>query len=125
MRKVAEILRDARSVQYLKLTDVEKATKIKLKHLTALENSDWEHLPSLTFIMGFIRNYALFLGLDPEKLLAVFRREYKVKSDEGLIPKGVVSPLDKPSFIVTPTMVVVFFVFVIFLFFFGYLFNQY
>lgn len=125
MRTVASILRDARLSRRISLSDAEKATKIKLRYLEALEHGDWNKLPSSTFIMGFIRNYSTYLGLNPETVLALFRREYVLPSDTSILPKGWVSPLDRPPFVVTPRLAVGFVVFIVFAFFFGYLFTQY
>ena len=39
-------------------------------YLIALESGNWEDLPNEVVARGFLRNYALFLGLDPDDLLA-------------------------------------------------------
>ncbi len=125
MRTVASILRDARVSKKITLIDAEKATKIKIRYLVALEHGDWNKLPSSTFIMGFIRNYSAYLGLNPETVLALFRREYVLPSDTSLLPKGWISPLDRPPLVITPRLVVGIMVGLVLILFFGYLFMQY
>ena len=42
----------------------ELATKIRGKYLRALEDEQFELLPAETYVKGFLRNYAEYLGLD-------------------------------------------------------------
>lgn len=81
MRKVSEILKDAREQKKLSLEDVERATRIKKAFLRAIEDGQLHSLPSQSYALGFVKNYAKFLGLSESKISAFFRREYE---DEGL-----------------------------------------
>lgn len=60
----------------LKLTPEEVAQLLHLapRQITALENDDYEHLPQATYVRGYLRNYALLLGLAPEPVLEAFSR---------------------------------------------------
>ncbi len=75
MTTVGEILKNKRLERKLALSDVEKAIKIRSKFLEALEKNDFPHLPPAPFTRGFIQNYAAFLGLNAEEILAFYRRE--------------------------------------------------
>jgi hypothetical protein len=44
----------------------ERDTKIRARYLEALEHGDYRELPGAVYTKGFLRNYALYLGLDPE-----------------------------------------------------------
>lgn len=68
-------LRDARAIKHLKLEDVEKQTKIRLRHLAAIEEGHYRELPPDVFAIGFVKRYAKFLGLDPGVAVAMFRQE--------------------------------------------------
>jgi len=57
-------LREARTRQGLDLPQAEFATKIRGKYLRALEEEHFEVLPAETYVKGFLRAYADFLGLD-------------------------------------------------------------
>ena len=37
------------------------------RHLSALEDGDYSELPGAVYTKGFLRNYALYLGLDPDR----------------------------------------------------------
>src|SRR5574337_639621 len=67
---IGDILRETREARGHSLEDVEKATRIRAKYLEALEAEHFSVLPSATQARGFLRNYAQFLGLDAEAVLA-------------------------------------------------------
>jgi cytoskeleton protein RodZ len=64
MFEIGNSLREARVRQGLDYPHVELATKIRAKYIRALEEEEFEVLPSGTYIKGFMRAYADFLGLD-------------------------------------------------------------
>ena len=106
MRTVGEILREARDKKNLSLEEVEKATKIRKKILQLLEDGNW-HVLAPTYIKGLLKNYASYLGLPEEKILAFLRREY----DERKIPVNQKTPTNlNQKFRLTPTSVTTFLV---------------
>lgn len=74
-RRIGAILRQARTRREVELSEVEAATRIRLKYLRAIEAEDWDALPESVYARGFIRTYASFLGLDGERLAEEYRRE--------------------------------------------------
>jgi hypothetical protein len=62
--EIGNSLREARMRQGLDFSQVELATKIRAKYIKALEDEQFELLPSGTYIKGFLRSYAEYLGLD-------------------------------------------------------------
>lgn len=97
MKSVGEILSEERKKQHKNLDELSFNTKIPVSSLEKLENDRFDLLPPEAFVKGFIRNYAQELLLDPEKVLAVFRRDHQVKSKNKLLPKGMAHPLDESS----------------------------
>lgn len=73
--RIGSDLRRARERREISLEQVETATRIRVRFLTALEQEDWDALPGGVYTRGFIRTYARFLGLDGERLAEDFRRE--------------------------------------------------
>jgi len=71
---IGTTLREARNKRGLDLTDVEAATKIRVRYLRALENEEWDVLPGGAYTRSFIRTYAIHLGLDGERLADDYRR---------------------------------------------------
>jgi len=102
MRTVGEILSGKRKALGLKLEDVEKETKIRLRYLEAIEKNEFSRIAESTTVKGFIRNYAQVLSLPPENVLAVFRRDFRENEKGRIIPRGIVEPLDEKRFYWTP-----------------------
>lgn len=99
MKTAGELLKEKRLLKELTLDDVSAKTKIKLEYLLAIENSDFSALPSAPFAKGFLRNYASFLHLNPDTIVAMFRRDFTENAKGEIIPRGLVAPLSsKPKF---------------------------
>jgi cytoskeleton protein RodZ len=71
--QLGTLLREARERQGITLEQVEKVTRIRRVFLEALEEERFADLPGEAYAKGFVRNYALFLGLNPEEALAAYR----------------------------------------------------
>jgi cytoskeletal protein RodZ len=125
MRTTGEILKKARLEKKLSLEDVEKSIRIRKKFLEALEQNDWEKLPSLPYIKGFLRNYSTYLGLVPDEMIAVFRRQFKNQEDEKVLPDSATNPVHDPAFRLSPQSIIIGIVVLFLTTFFGYLFLQY
>src|SRR3989304_156994 len=65
----------ARERKGVDLFRAERDTKIRARYLAALERGDYRELPGAVYTKGFLRNYALYLGLDPDDVLNQFNRE--------------------------------------------------
>src|SRR5215210_6299561 len=65
----------AREHKGVDLVRAERDTKIRVRYLSALERGDYRDLPGAVYTKGFLRNYAIYLGLDPEDVLRQWRRE--------------------------------------------------
>ncbi len=99
MKTAGDLLKEKRLLKELSLDDVSKKTKIKLEYLQAIENSDFASLPSATFAKGFLRNYASFLYLNPDTIVAMFRRDFTQNLKGEIIPRGLVEPVGtKPRY---------------------------
>ena len=72
MDELGNILREAREMKGLTLSDVQDEIRINSRYLHALEVGDYSILPTAVHGRGFLRNYARFLELDPRPLLERF-----------------------------------------------------
>lgn len=125
MRTVGQVLKEERERKFYTLDEIEKATKIRKEFLEALEQGQYLKLPPPTFVQGFIKNYGRFLGLNSEKLLAIYRREFSESKNPPRILESFSSPLDKKRFRLTPAKVIGTLVLVLIAIFFGYLWFEY
>jgi cytoskeleton protein RodZ len=64
-----DILRRERTLRGIEIREVALGTRIAPRHLEALEKNDFEALPGGAYTKGFLRAYALYIGLDPEEMV--------------------------------------------------------
>jgi cytoskeletal protein RodZ len=79
--EIGNSLREARVRRDIDFAEAELATKIRGKYLRALEEEEFELLPGETYVKGFLRIYAEYLGLDGQLYVDEFNSRY-VSGDE-------------------------------------------
>jgi cytoskeleton protein RodZ len=89
MFEIGSSLREARLRQGLDFPELEHATKIRAKYIRALEDEQFDVLPAQTYVKGFLRSYAEYLGLDGQLYVDEYNSRYVVGVDEE-------SPLRRP-----------------------------
>ena len=82
MFEIGSSLREARLRQELDFPEVEHATKIRAKYLRALEQEQFESLPAQTYIKGFLRTYADYLGLDGQLYVDEYNSRFVTGDEE-------------------------------------------
>jgi len=84
---VGEMLRNARTTGRRKreIQTIAKQLCIREDFLQALEDGNYTVIPELVYILGFARNYAMELGLNPDEVVA------KIKAEMGLNSDGTAS----------------------------------
>jgi cytoskeleton protein RodZ len=82
-----EELRRERQIREISLEEISSATKISVRLLTALEQGDVRKLPAPAFTRGFIRAYALHLGIDPEEKVNAYLSDLADDHAEVPAPK--------------------------------------
>jgi hypothetical protein len=125
MKTVGTMLKDARVMKGLKPRDVEQAIKIREKYIVAIEADTFDLLPSPSYAKGFVRNYAEYLGLPTDSVMAFFRRQTTDVSRASLLPKGVSDPLNAPIVHLTPGRFIGLIIGILCVIFFLYLGSQY
>lgn len=83
---VGEQLHAARTEKGLTLNEVAAQTRIPMRHLEAIERSDFGALPGSTYSLGFAKAYARFVGLDAGKLSEELRTELAQGGHAGFAP---------------------------------------
>ena len=81
MFEIGSSLKEARLRKGLDFPEIETGTKIRGKYLNALEEERFDVLPGETYIKGFLRTYAEYLGLDGQLYVDEFNSRY-VAPDE-------------------------------------------
>ena len=117
MKQVGEILKETRLAQNLSTRRVAKNLLLKVDVITAIEEEDWAKLPEPAYIQGYIKNYAKLLGLDPTRLLALFRGQYDAKKFAKTVAPRRRRLMFTPNLIVPLTLAFVVAIFTLYLLF--------
>ena len=72
IQELGRLLQEARERKGATIADAQQATKIRQSFLQALEDENYAILPPPFYIRGFIKTYAIFLGLDPRPTVQLF-----------------------------------------------------
>lgn len=102
-----ERLLAARERKGVDLYRAERDTKIRARYLAALERGDYRELPGAVYTKGFLRNYALYLGLDPDEVLLQWRRERGAPTEPQAViavPRPIAAPRRGLTF--SPSLIV-------------------
>ena len=81
MDELGTILRETREARGISLDEVAQETRIRLRFLEALEEARYDALPTPVHVRGFLRNYAIFLDIEPEPLINRYKASRQVVSD--------------------------------------------
>lgn len=125
MKTVGSMLQEARLKKGVTPQGVEQAIKIREKYILAIEADNFGALPSPSYAKGFVRNYAEYLGLPTDAVMAFFRRQMTDVTRASLLPKGVSDPLNAPFVHLTPGRFMGLLVGLLFMVFMLYLGTQY
>ena len=101
MESYGALLRKAREEKKLSLSDVERETSIARHYLEALESEDVSAFPGEPYLVGFLKNYAVHLGLNGDDMLRLY---HAIQIQQSPTPKEL---LEKrlPKFVI-PLIVV-------------------
>jgi cytoskeletal protein RodZ len=83
-------LKRQREVRDLSLREISDVTKINLRYLEALEQNHFSALPAPVFARGFLREYARYVGLDPDEVVNYYtaaQQDQEPESPSGPRPR--------------------------------------
>src|SRR4030042_6977661 len=66
---IGNYLRREREIRKISLREVANHTRVREHLLRAIEEDQFQLLPSATYIKGFLLNYANYVGLDPNDVI--------------------------------------------------------
>ena len=81
---LGDIMRGERATLGKSLMDVQRELKIKATYIAGVENADPLVFDTPGFIAGYVRSYARYLGMDPEKAFNLFCKESGFKPIHGM-----------------------------------------
>lgn len=80
MKSIGETLKEAREGKGISIQQVAMDLNISKEYLAALENEEFDIFPAEAYLLGFLRNYSEFLGLDVEKNITLYKN-YKISEE--------------------------------------------
>lgn len=75
MTELGNRLKEAREEKGMSLDDLQAATKIQKRYLTALEEGNYDIIPGKFYVRAFIKQYAEAVGLDSELLFEEYKKD--------------------------------------------------
>jgi hypothetical protein len=104
---LGERMKKLRSERRLALIDVSRSTKIQSKYLEYLEEGEYMKLPADVYVKGFLRSYAIFMGMNEGSLIKQYEREKGIqKNIKKIVDVDENSkPIKFSSLVITPKMI--------------------
>jgi hypothetical protein len=91
---IGRALEKARLRRRKSLEEASRDTMLRIDYLQALEREDFESLGGEVYVRGFLRSYARYLGLNPDKVLGVYDQAF---GRPAAVPLPMESPPGAPS----------------------------
>jgi cytoskeletal protein RodZ len=96
MEALGQKLKNSREEKGATIDQVARDTHIAKRYIAALEEEAFEVFPGDTYVLGFLRNYADYLGLDSQELLNLYKnlriQEQPAPIDE-LLERRTIPPI--------------------------------
>ena len=105
---LGERMKKIRDERRLSLAEISKSTKIQAKYLEYIEQGEYMKLPADVYVRGFLRSYAVFMGLNEKMLIKQYEREKGIQKNIKKIvdTDNPGTPIKFSSFVVTPKVII-------------------
>jgi len=107
MNQLGNIFREARIKAGKEIEEASRETKIAKKYLEAIENENFNIFPGETYLIGFIRNYAQFLGIDPDEMVIKYK-DYKIQEQPVPIEQLTARPRGNKKYLFIAVILLIF-----------------
>ncbi len=94
---IGHILQAQRETRQLDLAEVSQTLRIREDHLEAIEANQFDRLPGSAYVVGFVKTYAQFLGLDVDDILALYKQQTDMGSKTKLDFPEIEASREVPS----------------------------
>ena len=84
--KLGDVMRGERATLGKSLLDVQRELRIRASSIAAIENCDITAFDTPSFIAGYVRSYAKYLGMDPDWTFRRFCEESGYEPTHGMAP---------------------------------------
>ena len=84
--RLGDVMRGERATKGKSLLDVQRDLRIRAAYIAAIENCDMSAFDTPSFVSGYVRGYARYLGMEPEETFRQFCRESGFQPPHGMAP---------------------------------------
>lgn len=95
MESYGQLLRKKREEKFIDIDTAVRETSITREYIEALENEDTSAFPGEAYLVGFLRNYADYLGLSSENIFSLYHSK---QLQEAPTPEALLARR-KPKFV--------------------------
>ncbi|MGZ3216333.1 helix-turn-helix domain-containing protein [Paracoccus sp. T5] len=96
--RLGDLMRGERATLGKSLLDVQRELRIRASYVAAIENCDTSAFDTPSFIAGYVRSYARYLGMDPDWTFRRFCKESGFLPTHGMAPAAAgPKPARRPS----------------------------
>lgn len=96
--RLGDIMRGERATLGKSLLDVQRELRIRASYVAAIENCDITAFDTPSFVSGYVRSYARYLGMDPDWTFRRFCLESGFQPTHGMAPNAAgPKPARRPS----------------------------
>lgn len=89
LKSLGVLFKDKREEMHLTLKEVENATSIRMMYLQAIEEGKVDNYLSPVYALGFIKQYAKFLGMDAETIIRENASAFKAIDQNPTFAYGI------------------------------------
>jgi len=118
MYRASDIIQNTRIEKDLTIEEISKKIKIPTKYLLAFEKEDKDNFPQEPYCSLILKDYANFLGLNGDRILMIFRRDFEIKNK-------IIQKKPKQTIYFSPQLTFSISLIFVFLLFASYLVNEY
>jgi len=87
MKDIGNFLKERREARGISLIEAEKDLRIRKKYLQALEEGNIDAIPGRTYLIGYLRNYSKYLGIDEENINQIIQTYKNLEEQKAGLEK--------------------------------------
>jgi cytoskeletal protein RodZ len=106
MGSLGERLRTAREAKSITFDQASRDTSIAARYIEALETEDFSDFPGEPYIIGFLRNYSVYLDLDVQEVLSLYRA-FKIQEQPIPVEQLLRTPPKLPKILITIAVILI------------------
>lgn len=85
-------LKQLREERKIPVAQIAQALKTRSETIQAIEANDFQKIPAPTYVKGYLRSYAGYLGIDSEPILMEYNKQYPPPAKQILVPPEQIIP---------------------------------